>query len=336
MTASLRTFVIANPTSGSGSVKKEWGAIERALSNTLSEYDFAFTEGPGHATLLAREALRAGWEMVVAVGGDGTLNEVVNGYFEKVSGEDVLSLDAQGWLSVKDAGAMVPINPEAVVGVVPMGTGGDFRRTLGLMGGWPEAIASLGRRDVSAIDVGMLGYTEADGGLAVRTFINISSMGMGGLVDRLANDTWKGLGGQASYAAAVVRAFSRWDNVDVELRIDDEEVLRQRLIICILANGQYFGGGMWIAPGATLTDGHLQLQVLGDMTKLEAVRMAPSIYSGTHVKHEKVWRRRVRQVAIRSMQGPLGELGLLDMDGEQPGQLPALWSVMPGALRFKR
>ena len=148
---SYRTFVIANPESGNGAVRRDWSRVERLLRTRISELEIAFTEGPGHATMLAREALRAGWEMVVAVGGDGTVNEVVNGFFERPNFRTEFELD-DGWIRRKADWKPVPINPDAVFGFIPMGTGGDFRRTVGAMGSVDETVKLIGGEDSALND----------------------------------------------------------------------------------------------------------------------------------------------------------------------------------------
>lgn len=331
--APFRTFVIANPTAGAGQVEREWEVIERQLRSTLPEFDIAFTQGPEHATLLAREAARAGWEMIVAIGGDGTLGEVTNGLFDKQPAEQQYRLDDQGWMSRDPSLDPAPINPDIILGMVPMGTGGDFRRTMGWMGTWRDAIETLRGDLTKRIDVGQIGYFNHQGEITSRIFINIASAGLPGDVDAVVNKTWKGLGAKGSFVTGVVRAWLGWKNMEVKLRIDDLEELQQPLMSCIVANGEYFGGGMWVAPGACVDDGLFQLVILGDLGRRASVKTLAELYTGAHVGKDKVWRRRVRQLAASPIttSRPL----LLDADGEQPGRAPALWHVLPKALRLK-
>lgn len=332
MASNLRTFIVANPTSGAGSVDREWDVIERQLKNTLGEYDVAFTKGPGHATLLTREALRAGWEMVVAVGGDGTLNEVVNGFFERPEPKDHYQLQAEGWLHWRGT-APEPINKDAVLGMIPMGTGGDFRRTVGLMGGWREAVGALKGDNTRTIDVGQVGFIGHEGKIETCFFINIAGGGLSGAVDDVVNKSSKRLGGTVSFALAAFKAFSRYSNPEIELRMDEVDEVRQRITTFVAANGQYFGGGMWIAPGASITDGQLQVVTLGDLGKIEAVPTLARVYSGTHLGDEKVWRRQAKIISARCLDR--GAHVLLDIDGEQPGRLPATFHVHSRAIQLK-
>jgi diacylglycerol kinase (ATP) len=332
MSVNYRTFVIVNPSAANGGVKEDWALLERLLRTKIPEFDYAFTEGPGHATLLAREALRAGWEMVVSVGGDGTLNEVVNGFFEKPDPKKCYEVDAEGWLQKRDV-TLEPVSAEAVLGLVPFGTGGDFRRSIGFMGGVAETINHLEGREVRPVDLGQMGYLDHKGGVATRYFINIASAGLSGLVDHYANETWKGLGGKASFAIATLRSALEYKNLEMEVRFDETAELREKIQNLVVANGEFFGGGMWVAPGAELDDGKFQVVVMGDLGVTESLPVLTKIYRGGHLSHRKIQRRRAKQVSARIVDSR--REGLIDLDGETPGKLPAVWNIHPSAIRFK-
>lgn len=330
MAAHFSTFVVANPAAGAGSVARQWPLIERLLRDRIPELEYAFTEGPGHGTLLAREALHAGWEMVVAVGGDGTLNEVVNGFREQPDPHDCYALDEQGWINRLGPAPQV-LSDRAVLGIVPLGTGSDFRRSIGLSGGLRENIELLAGRATRAVDLGQVGYLDRGGELATRLFINISSAGFSGRVVHFANRGWKGGGGRLSFILASLRALAGWKNLELALRLDDIEI-RGRMLALVVANGEYFGGGMRIAPGARLDDGQFEVVVLGDLPRWQLPGLLPGIYRGSHLHHARITRHRARQVAVRlTAAAP----GLVDLDGEQPGCLPAMWNLYPRALRLK-
>ncbi len=327
-----RTFVVANPVAAAGRVRKEWDLIERLLSARLPELDAAFTEGPGHATVLTREALRAGWEMIVCVGGDGTLNEVVNGFFEKPDAEEVFRQEG-GWIRREKPTKLEPIDEEAVLGMVPIGTGGDFRRTVGLMGGIRETIEHLSGRTSRSIDVGELAYTNFDGDLESRLFVNIASAGFSGSVDQIANNTWKGLGAKGSFVLASIRAFLQWGNVDMDVLIGDTIERSGRNFNFVVANGEYFGGGMWVAPGAQIDDGEFQIVEMGDLSKVEMAWLLQTIYRGRHLEYPAVQRFSADHVAARPAE-PDDEIRI-DLDGETPGRLPAFWGIHQQALELK-
>jgi diacylglycerol kinase (ATP) len=328
----FRTFVIANPKAGAGAVEEEWGLIERLLRARLPELDFAFTEGPDHATLLAREALKAGWEMIVAVGGDGTLNEVVNGFYQTPDIDELYEIDDGGWMRRKRDGAPRLLAPNAVLGVLPLGTGGDFRRTVGFMGGHRETIEHLSGQETRSIDIGEIGFVDLDGDVAARYFINVAGAGFSGAVDRIANNSWKGLKGKPSFLLATARALATYKNIDIELRLDDTVEIADKMNNVVVANGEFFGGGMWIAPGAELDDGKFQVVVMGDLKRREIVALSMDIYGGRHLQNPKIYRRRASRVAARAVDA---NIAMLDIDGEAPGKLPALWTNHHEALRIK-
>ncbi len=327
----LRTFVVANPRAGAGQVEREWAHIERLLRAQLPELDYAFTEGPNHATLLAREALKNGWEMVVAIGGDGTINEVTNGFFEKVDAAEEFEREDGHFVPTASAG-VEPINPDAVLGILPMGTGGDFRRTAGIMGTLSENVERLGGPDTRPCDVGQLVYVDHDGKPANRFFINIASAGFSGEVDKAVNNMWKGLGGGLSFRIASSVAWLAWKNRPLEVVVDDEAPVRRDYFMVTVCNGKYFGGGMHVAPDAELDDGKFEVVFLEDLSKWGSATLMKHIYQGEHLSMSEVSRREARTVSVRALESaPV----LLDVDGEQPGRLPALFIAHENALRLK-
>ncbi|MFW5966400.1 MAG: diacylglycerol/lipid kinase family protein [Persicimonas sp.] len=332
MPLNYRTFVIANPKAGAGAVREEWDLLERLLRARLPELDFAFTEGPGHASLLAREALKNDWEMIVAVGGDGTINEVINGFYDSPEASSIYAIDDQGWVRRRRKEPPEPVKPQAVLGLLPLGTGGDFRRSLGLMGGHRETVEHLSGQETRTIDLGEVAFVDDEGCLTTRYFVNIASAGFSGAVDRIANDSWKGLGARPSFLWATARAFMRYKNVPIELRLDDTVEITDRMNNVVVANGEFFGGGMWIAPGASLDDGKFQVVIMGDLSRREAVGSAWGIYQGKHLKNKKIYRRRASRVSARVTGS---RPALLDIDGEAPGRLPALWINHHRTLRLK-
>lgn len=329
--ASFRTFVIANPESGNGVVRRDWSRVERLLRARISELDIAFTEGPGHASMLAREALRAGWEMVVAVGGDGTISEVVSGFFDKPDYRTEFELD-DGWIRRKNGWKPSPIKPDAVFGFIPLGTGGDFRRTVGAMGSVEETIGLLGGTDTRAIDVGHVAFIGPDGLVDGRYFANIGSAGISGLVDRYINDMWKGLGGKTSFSIASGMVWFKYQNAALDVRIDDLEEIHDKFFNVIVANGEYFGGGMWVAPGARLDDGKFQVVLFGDLSKGASATLIKRLYKAEHLGLPQVSRRNASSVSLRAAQT---EPVYLDIDGEVPGRVPALFTNHHQLLKMK-
>lgn len=305
-----RTVVIVNPRSQNGALGRRWAALARELRREVGAFEDVLTRAPGDATRLAREALDDGAEIVVAVGGDGTVNEVANGFF-----------DAEG----------TAVHPEAALGFLPFGTGGDFRKSVGIPREFGPAARVLSTARRRAIDVGHLRYTAADGSEAGRVFVNIASFGMSGVVNEYVNSTTKAFGGTVSFLLATARAGLRYRNQRVRLVFDGDEAagIDRTISTVAVANGRYFGGGMKVAPDAELDDGAFDVVVLGDLGALDMAMNGPRLYAGTHLQLDKIELRRARELRAT----PLGRDPVrLDVDGETPGCLPASFRLLPRAL----
>ncbi|HKE16387.1 MAG TPA: diacylglycerol kinase family protein [Kofleriaceae bacterium] len=306
-----RTLLIVNPSAQNGQLGRLWPTLGADLRRELGSFEDAMTASPGDATRLAREAIDAGVDTVVAVGGDGTINEVVNGFFD---GDRARSQTTS-------------------LAVLPFGTGGDFRKTVPLPRDTREAARVLAARHTRTIDVGHLELTGRDGAPQSRIFINIASFGVSGLVDEYVNQTSKRLGGRLSFMLATARAGITYDNQRVRLVFDGDPAssVDTTIYVVAVANGRYFGGGMQIAPDAELDDGQFDVVAMGDMGLWDLIRHGRRVYSGTHLELDKVSHRRARSVRAE----PIGaEAVRLDVDGETPGILPASFRVLPAALRL--
>ncbi|HTE54800.1 MAG TPA: diacylglycerol kinase family protein [Kofleriaceae bacterium] len=306
-----RTLLIVNPSAQNGQLGRRWPELGAALRRELGSFEEALTRSPGDATRLTREGLESGVDTVVAVGGDGTTNEVVNGFFD----------------------GQRPIAPEAALALLPFGTGGDFRRSVGVPRETQAAAKVVAERRTRAIDVGHLELTGRDGAPVERIFINIGSFGVSGLVDEYVNKASKRLGGKLSFMLATARAGLAYDNQRVRLVFDGDEAgaVDMTAYVVAVANGRYFGGGMQIAPNAELSDGVFDVVAIGDMGLWDLVRHSRKIYSGSHLGLDKVSQRRARVVRAE----PIGSDPVrLDVDGETPGILPATFRILPGALRM--
>lgn len=306
-----RTLLIVNPSAQNGQLGRRWPELGATLRRELGSFEEAMTSGPGDATRLAREAVEAGVDTVVAVGGDGTTNEVVNGFFDGDRARTTTT----------------------ALGVLPFGTGGDFRKSIGLPPDTRVAARALAERQLRTIDVGHLELTGRDGAPQTRIFINIASFGVSGLVDEYVNQTSKRLGGRVSFMLATARAGFTYDNQRVRLVFDGDDAgaVDVTIYLVAVANGRYFGGGMHIAPKAELDDGQFDVVAMGDVSKWDLLRHGRRIYNGTHLELDKVSHRRARTVRAE----PVGsEPVRLDVDGETPGILPATFRLLPGALRM--
>jgi diacylglycerol kinase (ATP) len=307
----MKVRVLVNPKAGGGAAARKLGAIERALEAAGVSHDVAETEAPGDATRLTRAARDDGVDCIAVVGGDGTINEVSQGY-----------LDADGGpLSGPD------------LALIPAGTGGDFRRTFGLGNDVERAVERLCRSEPRALDLGVLELTSDKGERVTRAFINIASFGIGGLTDRIVNSSPKWMGGRAAFFLGTLRAMAAYRNAPVVVRVDGKVVLEGPVLNVAIANGRYFGGGMKIAPDADPSDGLFDVVALYDLTRAQGIGLAYKIYQGTHLGSPGV--RVARGSVIEADPAlPWGEV-LIDMDGETPGRLPLRARVAPGALKIR-
>ncbi len=311
MPTNFKTLLVANPASSGGALGHRWGRVADAIRQAFGPFEHRFTEYAGHASVITREALRSGYRQIVALGGDGTISQVAAGFMD----------------------GDVPVRPDGVLGVLPFGTGGDFRKTAHIPKDLSRSAALLRGEKTVPLDLGRLTYTTHEGATARGWFVNIASFGISGLVDRYVNESGNALGGTASFLLATARAALNYRNAHVELAVDDQEPFRMKVVSVAVANGQYFGGGMRVAPYARLDDGYLDVIAVGDLAPTDMAKSGYRLYLGTHLGHPKVRPDRARRVEARPV-SPDQEV-LLDVDGETPGRLPATFEIRPGVLNLK-
>ena len=309
---SERPLLILNPISGGGLAGRTASQVRAVLERRLGPVDLAVTQGPADAIGIAHQAVARGRALLIAVGGDGTLHEVANGV-----------LDAGGG---------------AAIGYIGQGTGGDFRRTLAIehrLDAYAEAIGSGRER---RIDAGRIRYRAPDGATRTRWFVNIVSVGMGGLVDSYVSDTTKALGGKAAYFWASVRALVACRRgrlrCDVTLAGDRRERRVDSLMMAI-CNGRYFGSGMHVAPMAKLDDGRFEVISLDAPTKLAFAISSRRIYRGAHLSSPGAEHFGCDRISIDLEDEAARGVFLLDVDGEPLGGLPLEVELVPGALRLR-
>jgi len=297
-----KPFIGVNPHAGSATTGRMWESCREVLRRHIGSADFAYTAGNMDAVRLTREALHKGYDLVVAVGGDGTLNEVLNGFFD--SGRAVF--------------------PEAAIGYLPNGTGADFSRTIDLYGVSPEELAQrLTHSSVRQLDCGEVRFHTASGQETRRLFANESSLGFSARTAAAVNQARKRFRGRLPFLIGVVRCLSTLDSPTMEVRVDGRPVHRGPTLMIAVANGRYFGGGMMIAPNAVLDDGQLDVVIVRAMSRLTLMRKIPKIYSGRHLQEPEVEALRCTHVEVSAD----GTDVALEMDGEQPGRLSAQYSI---------
>jgi len=305
----LKTRVIVNPESNKGRTRKRWGEIREGLRSFIREFKFEFTEKPLHATELARTAIKEGTELVIGVGGDGTMNEIANGFFEDLR----------------------IINPEAALGLVPAGTGCDLTKSLNIPPGLKDALKVITEAPSVRMDVGKVRFRTNAGAEEERFFLNVADFGLGGEVVREVAE--RRLQRKASsYVRCLITTMARYKNKRVRIRVDGRDLPDGEYLIGAVANGKIFGKGMKVAPDARLDDGLLDSVLVRGFRFLEFCRHGWKLMNGSHVTHPKVTVIRGSRVEA----WPEGdEEVLLEFDGEQLGRLPATFEVVPRNLLVK-
>ncbi|MBI2896127.1 MAG: diacylglycerol kinase family lipid kinase [Deltaproteobacteria bacterium] len=311
----LRPLLVVNPRSGGGRTGKTFGSIRPAIESALGPVDVELTERPGHGIELASAGVLAGHPLVVAVGGDGTFNEVCNGV-----------------MAAGEAGR------ETRVGLIAQGTGGDFRRTLGIDHRLEHYLEALSSGRERKMDVGRFRYRAHDGGRRERYFVNILSAGMGGLVDQYVARAPAAVGGKAAYFLASLGALAscRVGRLRCQTtrsgKTEDRRIATYLIAIC---NGRYFGSGMKVAPMAAPDDGAFEVVSLGAPSKVAFALSSRKIYSGAHLGDPGVEHFACDRIDLDLENEEAREVFLLDVDGEPLGGLPVSIELVPGALTLR-
>jgi YegS/Rv2252/BmrU family lipid kinase len=293
--------VIVNPLSAGGSTGDAWPQIASDLRSQFGPFRAVFTKHRGDAASLASEAARKGEKLIIACGGDGTISEVANGIL--TSGKD------------------------AELGIMPSGTGGDFRRTLEIPSRSRDAARILRTGRTVRIDVGRVSYTDQNGRDATRYFVGVASCGMSTkVIERVKAD-------DVSFVNALLKTAMRNEPVRLVVQLDDCHERHLVVSNLCIANARYFGGGMKIAPDARLTDGKFDIVSIGDLSALKIFTSAPRVYTGSHLSMPEVSHTLARKISARASDRN-AEVAL-EVDGELPGRLPATFQIIPEALRVR-
>ena len=296
---------VVNPASANGSTRRHWPEIARQAADAGLAGPALLSEGPGQIADLTRQACEEGARLVVAVGGDGTVNEAVNG--------------------------LLAVEPErrAELATIPRGTGKDFARSFGIPTAVEKAVGVARSGATRTVDAGRATFVRSDGSEAESYFANFAGAGISGAVAARANASSKALGGKLAFFRATTSVFMRWKNTDYEVEIDGAR-RSGRMLEVIAAIGGQLAGGMRLAPEADPGDGLFDVVLIGDATKLDFVRTLPRIYRGTYLPHPRAEVVRGRRLRIETA-SPLP----IALDGEQPGTTPAAFEIVPGALRLR-
>jgi len=298
--------VIVNPAAGRGRARRLWPQVAAALAAEGLRFELAQTRAPGEAEQLAESA--AGYGAVIAVGGDGTVHEVVNGLMR------------------------VPQGRRPALGVLPLGSGDDYAKMVpprapgGPRARWQDAVQRMLRGAARAHDVGVM-RNEEEG---ERYFANGMDVGFGAHVAQNFTTLPRWLPGLGGYLAAIARTMLRYPALELNLRLDDGAPVAQRSTITAVMNGRCFGGSFWACPGASADDGLLDVLIADEVSRAQILRLVPKLMRGRHLGEPVLRVARARRVRIES-DAPLP----VEADGELPWRAARRLeiAVLPGALR---
>ncbi len=308
----MKPLVVVNPQSGAGKTGRMFPELKKVIEKRLGELDAEYTNAPGHAIELARAGALEGRELIIGVGGDGTLQEIVNG---------VLASDRR-----------------VQIGVIGQGTGGDFCKTLGLehrLDVYLDAIASGRTREV---DVGRASFIDHQGKPQERYFLNILSVGMGGLADQYITTTSRMFGSTAAYFWASTKALIKSKAAQVRCKVtSDGKTTEQQFEAIMLAvcNGRYFGSGMHVAPMAKIDDGHFEVVSMTAPSKVAFAMNSRRIYDGKHLGSQHTTHFSCEKIEIDLVTEDARSVFLLDVDGEPLGRLPLSIEMVPKAVTLR-
>lgn len=311
---SLLPLVIVNPKSAGGSTETRWANIASSLAAHFGAFRVAFTRSAGDGIRKAFEAASSGQKFIIACGGDGTINEIANGILD--SGQDV------------------------ELGILPSGTGGDFRRTLNMPNTAREAAKGLRLGTTKTIDVGKVTFFNHENIQTSRYFLNVSSFGLSASINERVktNNSLRWLPGdilrgKVKFALSTLQEVFDSDTTTVRVKLDGADEKTLNTINFCVANSRFFGGGIKIAPDAKLDDGFFDVVNIGDIRTAKILLNAFRLYDGSHLSLAEVNHKNAKRIEVRPAN--LSDIIYLETDGELPGRLPAVYEIIPKALKVR-
>ncbi|MGI8469433.1 MAG: diacylglycerol/lipid kinase family protein [Pyrinomonadaceae bacterium] len=312
--ASNFPLVIVNPKSAGGATQTSWAAAASDFRAHFGAFQVAFTKRQGDGIELARRAAEQGRKFIIACGGDGTINEVANGILQ--SGED------------------------AELGVLPSGTGGDFRRSLEIPTEVRQAARILREGSTKKIDVGKVSFVNHDNEQISRYFLNVSSFGLSAAINERVKtkEIFKWLPGgilrgKAKFAVSTLQEILDFEFATIKVSMDGAAEKFLNTINFCVCNSRFFGGGMKIAPDAKLDDGFFDVVNIGDIKTAKIILNGYKLYRGSHLGLKEVKSALARRVEVSPAQKE--QTIFLETDGELPGKLPAVYEIVPGVLKVR-
>ncbi|MEP6901944.1 MAG: diacylglycerol kinase family protein [Actinomycetota bacterium] len=306
-------LVIVNPKSAGGATRTRWAERASDFRAHFGAFQVAFTKKHGDGISLALRGARQGRKFIIACGGDGTINEVANGILQ--SGADI------------------------EFGILPSGTGGDFRRTIGIPNDTREAGVALRDGVTKQIDVGKITFLNHDGVQVSRFFLNVASFGLSAsIIERVKTSTkldWLPhdiLRGKTSFALSALQEVLGLNFDTVRVKFDEAEEKSLNTINFCVCNSRYFGGGMKIAPDAVINDGFFDVVNIGDIKTAKILLNGYKLYGGSHLDLKEVNATLARKVEVSTINN---EEIHIEVDGELPGKLPAVFEIVPNALKVR-
>ena len=293
--------LIVNPTAGAGKTARYLPHILELMGSISLDFDYQLTESPGHAVEIAQLAVNDGYQVVISVGGDGTINEVVNGLYSSGNINNIS------------------------LGIISTGTGADYIRTLGIPRPYHEAYKRFIDPVIVKADLGLVECVY-NGQSSSRVFVNFAGLGFDAEIVRATTQTFKMLGDRPSYLMGLFSTLTLYKNRSVNLEINGESADR-KICTVMMSNGKYGGGGMLTAPNADPYDGLFDVVIIGDLSKPDLLWSLPMIYKGTHLSHPKVSVRRAKDVKINTEKKMS-----VQADGDLIGETPAQFKILPGIL----
>lgn len=303
----MKTAAIVNPRSAGGKTARRWPSLRQAIETRLGPVESCFTKQAGHATGIARDLLGRGFDRIIGVGGDGTFNEIANGFL------------------VNDE----PVRPSACLGLLPMGTGGDFQHSLEIPVVPAEAIELIAAGVAREIDVGRATFETHAGQQQQRYFVNLTSFGMGGEVSARARNAARLFGGKAAFFYATLRVFLTYRGKPVEITFDETAPPRRyRILNVAVGNGRFHGGGMYVCPKARFNSGLLEITVIEDLSLFTLLRDYRYLYDGNIYDHPKC-----HHFLAKSIRATSPVETRIEVDGEPLGRLPLAITVLPRRMK---
>lgn len=305
----MKTCIIVNPTAHHGKVWKSWPKLQLKIAQYFPEVTVRFTEYQHHAIELTRALVHEGYERILAVGGDGTNLEIVNGLFEN---EQLL-------------------NPQVQFGVIPLLTGLDLSRSLKMPQDMDLALNALQKGKTVNGDLGFVRYTNQKNEEQHCYFVNVASFGLHGEGLRHVSQSSRWFGKSLTYLMGAAQALISYRSLPLSLTTDNKQIYQGNCFFGAISNGQFFNGGMHIAPNADIGDGLLDLILIGDLTFLEHCLRAPLVYTGRHIEYENIHESKFKQLIATPL---YHDDILVEADGELLGKLPATFEIRPSSVQF--